>query len=149
MEKYLFLDIDGVLNHIGGPVKSLTVDLRYRIDPTHVKILNSLIKEIKCHIILSSSWRKRPGLRETQIKLTKSGARFVLEGITPTPWDYRGNQIQEYMTTNNISENQIVIFDDDSDMKHLISRLVKTSCEIGLQKEHIDKARELWNNVIK
>ena len=61
--KVIFLDIDGVLNS----EKSINKNLKkfgkekgqhaLMPDRSHIKLLNHIIKETNCKIVLSSSWR--------------------------------------------------------------------------------------------
>jgi hypothetical protein len=51
--KVLFLDIDGVLNGLG----CFTQPNAHWIEPDCVNVLNRVIKDTDCKLVLSSSWR--------------------------------------------------------------------------------------------
>jgi hypothetical protein len=150
--KVLFLDIDGVLNSTdflqrkaarnGGRV--IGTD---HIDPDAVSRLNTIIAMTDCKVVVSSVWRFNKTPDELYLHLRKHG--FVGEVIGSTPQNAkkgyeRGHEIQEWLDTVGQQFEEpvecFVILDDDSDMVHLLHRLVKTKFANGLQDEHVAKA---------
>jgi hypothetical protein len=148
--KYLFLDIDGVLNSFNYLLSLDESDrdkTRKHIDPTAVNILNKICEEIDPYIVVSSSWRIIHTINEIQDILTSNGFKYKLMGFTPQLYfagRQRGDEIKKYIRDNKISALDIVILDDDSDMRDLKNRLVKTSYYFGLEEQHIDMAIKLF-----
>ena len=61
--------------------------------------------------------------------------------MTPKLHVRRGLEIQKWLDDNPQGENVVfVILDDDSDMEHLMDRLVQTDHEFGLTQEDAGKA---------
>lgn len=168
-DKYLFLDVDGVLNceysfkrDCEKRVKS--TDIYYDLNKRNLFCLYCFIKEVpNIHIILSSSWRILDNRKQQLKNAFKEFQIPEFEDITPR-LNYqrgrtRGNEIQKWMDKNNVQKEQIVIFDDESDMGHLKDRLVQTNffypnrhkslhfdygeCQGGLCYRHILKAWKL------
>lgn len=99
MKKFLFLDIDGVLNHedwwnslIGTKDRA---EYPYdSFDPKCVERINEIINKTGAKIVISSSWRGDPHLQEI----------FKNVGL-PTDFDittrfldrFRGEEIQDYL----------------------------------------------------
>lgn len=151
--RILFLDIDGVLNDSWwlsnrnrNPGDTETWN-REQLDPSLIERLNLLQDKFNFTIILSSSWRS-DGVENVQRWMSDSGFRYTLDGATPILHIHRGLEIQAWMSQNGITEDQIVILDDDMDMEHLIHRLVKTNFRHqnhptkglirgGLQDDHV------------
>jgi hypothetical protein len=147
IQKYLFLDIDGVLNS-----REVFIELykprKPAVEPLGSKLVarvNRLVRETGCKVVLSSVWRFS-GLEAVQKKLDAAGVQFKLIGMTPRDYKdrQRGNEIQMYIDEHNITADQIVILDDDSDMVHLLPRLVHTTFEKGLQDHHVEEAIALF-----
>lgn len=66
--KVIFLDIDGVMNHISPKVSTpcrQVGDLLVMTDPEKVYALNVLVDRHDFKVVLSSSWRHDPKWRET------------------------------------------------------------------------------------
>lgn len=166
----VFLDIDGVLNssqlfkrlsntepteeetalateiankyYHGYPVDMLVHDLR-SIDPICVGYLNQIIEASAAIVILSSSWRYCHNIVGLQKLLEFRGFKGMLVDITPVnvkgPERLRGYEIQAWLDLNRDVEN-IVILDDDTDMAHLSSHLVRTDLAVGLTEENAHQA---------
>jgi hypothetical protein len=154
--KVLFLDIDGVLiskasvarfkeSHPKG--RSMTPFRHF--DPVHADILNKIIEKTGAKIVISSVWRFHPkdelmaNFREVNIPTN------AIIGKTPRSNnldDVRGNEIQQWLDAwEGEPIESFVILDDDSDMAHLLPRLIKTSSETGLLEEHIERTIEILN----
>jgi hypothetical protein len=153
--KLIFLDVDGVLNHrdtkhcvsIGGD------------DAAHgftgmstecVQVLHGLVRKTGAQLVLSSTWRKAPGLNATSRVLLRrgfklpAGERRVFIGETPQLNLARGHEIQAWLDANPApagEQHSFVILDDDDDMVHLLPRLVRTNpFDGGLTAEHAARA---------
>ena len=142
--KLIFLDVDGVLNsresfhkaYVDGKARTL-----YHVDPDMVARLNKITDTTGAKLVLSSVWRysKWPTVRQVFRKAGMTG-KFV--GKTPRTIgnDRRGTDIQRWLDENKKPIESFIIIDDDSDMEHLMHRLVHTTNEKGLEDKHIEKA---------
>lgn len=152
---YIFLDIDGVLNNESA------FELNYRmykkgkseltsalIDDQKLLILkdfcNQITKSEKSHneyrIVISSSWRKADNL----LSIIKEKLNEVdLDFIDTTPYCFsgeRGEEIAQFCNEHNISKEDTVILDDDSDMADYHDRHIKTYTRDGLTYLDTEKA---------
>lgn len=125
--KILFLDIDGVLNsHYDYTIIPNNEEkISNQIFSRPVKILNDFVKKYDLKIVITSTWRILPRLKEKIIPLlTERGLENAdkrIIGYTKRFFNLpRGCEIESYITQHNQSlEEKIidyVIFDDDSDM---------------------------------
>lgn len=160
--KVLFLDIDGVLNsqpflieaqrirkdweHSSSTERSISM-----INPDAVELLNEIVQRTDCAVVVSSSWRIGNNRHELQHYLELRGFRFSVLGCTPiisTPDSKRGHEIQRWLdeweakNPGDIIES-FTILDDDSDMAHLMDRLVQTKFTVGLTNAHVEHAVSL------
>ena len=157
--KLLFLDFDGVINshefmqsnrcgeEVGGVVG---------IDPEAVERVNRIIKETGAEVVVSSTWRIRRTRTQLCDILVAHGFKGIVRGMTPhipatksgVENGTRGLEIQAWIDTApnyGITVKAFVILDDDSDMNHLMDRLIKTSMASGLLDEHVERAIEMLN----
>ena len=135
MDKYIFLDIDGVL-----ATPECVIHGMWGLVESKQKMLGSIIERTGAKIVLSSSWRKS-NLYETKAYLLEHGFMFtdLVVGQTIIAYHYiergvhlsipRGVEIKQWLDTNVHSNNgkdwrqkeygkdfSYVILDDDSDM---------------------------------
>lgn len=148
----IFLDFDGVLN-------SMTTRGRNprgwnELDREMVERVNRIIDRTGAKVVVSSSWRlferrdengnpADPQKRLTRI-LQANGFRGEVIGVTPylpqPAGDHpRGIEIQAWLDEAKHS-GPFVILDDDSDMLHLLPKLVQTRDSEGLQDTHVELA---------
>ena len=159
--RLIFLDIDGVLNsgdyqRSGRRQRGLKfLDYGNKIDARGVYLLNGLVSRTEAQIVLSSTWRYAVGLETTIAALRSKGffheERFL--DITPRLWRtpegearVRGHEIDLWLDTWESTHDPVdsfVILDDDSDMAHLLPRLVQTNNEHGLTEYDCGRAGEL------
>ncbi len=155
--RIVFLDIDGVLNshaylarlrREGRPIPSIL-----DIDPEAVRVLNRLVTEGGCDVVVSSTQRHGKHRKELQARLDEKGFVGRVVGRTPE-WlrkteggiyaaAERGQEIQAWLDKApdyGLDVGAFVILDDDADMAHLKSRLVKTSMDKGLEWHHVEEA---------
>ena len=151
--KVVFLDFDGVLNHAKhfddlrtGRVIADCLDDDESFDKVAVERVNVIVERTGADVVVSSSWRCMFELSDICDILKRHGFRGRVIGATPrlhrTPDGearVRGHEIQSWLDEHPDVE-AFVILDDDSDMAHLIPKLVKTSFETGLQDEHVERA---------
>lgn len=141
--KILFLDIDGVLvNRASYSLPGSGSASRSIAHPDCVKALNRILTETGAFIVISSVWRRDGvmGMREHLNRWNVTPRRII--GCTPFSGDrVRGDEIQAWLDSyrREVIES-FVILDDDSDMKHLMHRLVKTDGIVGLTEADADRA---------
>lgn len=141
MNKYIFLDVDGVLNHETWYTSEQFKELN-KIDdkdyevlqfcPWTIGVLNTLTHNTGAKLVISSSWRKGRTLEQLKELFESVGVTGEIVGATPClyftgleGYNYsvpRGNEIKAWLETNKdlhgqkMSDIRYVIFDDDSDM---------------------------------
>lgn len=130
IDKYIFLDIDGVLNHQQYYKTDRHKKGEYpysEIDPEKVELLNSLIEQTGAKVICSSTWRIGETPERIQEILTKRGYKHSITDNTPSlryKGDYgtvpRGCEIHAWLGNKIPYEERekirYIILDDDSDM---------------------------------
>lgn len=170
MTKYIFLDIDGVLNSehtLNKSCENMDQKIASIISDQLVKNLSYLVKKTDAKIILSSSWRvyfnenTKKSINLFALILLAALDKHNLELNDMTPFvkgqfsNERGLEIKTYVEKNNIT-NYVVIDDEEfSDFKtHLdMSRFIQTTFgdentsieEEGLNKKVAKKAIEILN----
>lgn len=159
--KIIFLDLDGVLNSLTYfqelKRQGLTQDrIMDSLDPVMVERLNRIVEATNAKIVISSTWRNLHSMDELKAFLLKYAFKYnghVID-VTPTLNKDRGYEIEwwlnEYHRGFDLGVEQelitsFVILDDNSDMvyDHLLSRLVLTTWENGMEEEHAQKAIEI------
>lgn len=165
-DKIIFLDIDGVMNS-HTTMEEYEKQGKERIwfhipGPSQIAALQYIIDQTGANIVISSTWRSQNGgLLLWTCYLAVLGLKngFVIDK-TPKLWKKRGYEIQKWLDTYKSTleeKNQLraenprpeiksfVILDDDTDMVHLLPRLVKTSYHDGLTMEDAKRAVEILN----
>lgn len=160
LPRYLFLDIDGVVNTYSDKDPDF-------MHPKHLDILNELQDELGFETVLSSSWRRYFPIEVFNKKFLGFGAKHPVVDYTPATWQLddelyttiyetthvyqgwskRGDEIQLWLDEHNLVPGQncsICIIDDNTDMKHLMKYLVLTSMSKGLHKGHKKQIRQMF-----
>lgn len=127
---YIFLDIDGVLNHVRWFKKCLLENLEKKgfhlfFCPANIENLNVLLnyyksKNFKTQIILTSTWRLTDKDYETcKNMLIKYGLNYQdeFDRTDLKPRGIRGRQIKNYMYEHNINKNFVIIDDKTKYLK--------------------------------
>lgn len=123
MKKYIFLDVDGILN--GNHSIS-----KYQLFPNYLNNLKILVNETKAMIVLSSSWRNFFHKENDKLVanfpnkrgdlLLKELSKLNLEIFDTTKLGYsstiRGEEIKEWLDINAPKNYKYIILDDDNDM---------------------------------
>jgi len=139
--KVLFLDVDGVLNHYGS-IALLAIS-----DPK-LRLLEKIVNESGCKIVVSSTWRKLPETRRVLMKRLGYRNLRVYDWTTTKYWkigQVRGDEIQAWLDEHPNVTNYVIV-DDDADMlPHQMSRFVKTNGHDGLTNDDVDTILELFN----
>lgn len=118
-KRYLFLDIDGVLNFsshyekLAKEGKTFEPHWLRDFNPDCVRRVNEILKETGADLVVSSSWRLDSNLK----------AIFEAVGLpttfhrTPFCWgEDRGEEIEEFLYLGTIDWRGYCILDDDDDM---------------------------------
>lgn len=141
--KYLFLDIDGVLNNHFFYILGKQFEELEEIDGRNMMVLKEIIKKFpEMKIVLSSTWRNHPVLLK---ELEKYFNKYEIPmWIDKTPFAkgmrYRSDEIVKYIRQHNINKEQIVVLDDISVIyfDEIDDRVVNTDPHDGLTyKEYV------------
>ena len=149
--KIIFLDIDGVLNSQYSMAKNFDQGKR-PIHTTfpyidHVSCLNEITDKTGAKIVISSTWRKLHNLRSLQDILYLCHVKADVISLTPVIHNKkRGDEIQKWLDDTEETIESFVILDDDSDMVHLMHRLVNVDNSIGLTLGDVVKAVTMLND---
>lgn len=169
--KYLFLDIDGVLNHEewydSQRFKLLSPTfIRWEqecFDPKCVDRIIKILKQTNAKLVISSSWRNDPELKEI-FKLVGLPTKFLVTpniiGVDENDnliWPTRGEEIKKFLE-NHPCDNYVILDDDQDFLDEQQSHFIKTSAdyidshkegkfqETGLTDEKMNKAITILNN---
>ena len=120
--KGLILDVDGVLNQCpnGG------------LCGERLKLLDKIIKETGCFIIISSTWRNHPSQFSRLVEeLSKLGVKEY--DVTPTfDGHHKSYEIHEYLEQTDRVFKSCVILDDDVSQGDTYLPVVRTDSFEGL-----------------
>ena len=78
INKYLFLDIDGVLNSVSWYREEWNKNHVYPqgdFDPKCVELVNRIVEETGCKVVVSSSWRTESNLQSI---FDKAGLKYIV-----------------------------------------------------------------------
>lgn len=124
--KYLFLDIDGVLNHeewyinrVHNPHRAYKEWWENCFDPACVERLNKILEETGARLVVSSSWKLDSNLKyyfhilgiPIDFDITPSLTLRSVDGNTT--WPNRGDEIDAFLKDHPC--DGYVILDDDTD----------------------------------
>ena len=159
MNRYLFLDLDGVVNSARYFERSRAEreallqrphtpedKIVHQLDPDAIVHLNAIMNaEPGTKIVISSSWRLVHSVGSIMRALRARGFEYARSIIGKTGYSAVGNstnrrglEIQMYLdATSFIMPRRIAILDDDRDTGDLLPFLVHTSWEHGLLAEHV------------
>lgn len=151
--KFLFLDIDGVLNSFddykmsGKEFLENLENTTFIVSKKKINILNKIVETYHPTIILSSYWRNRYPLSKIQEKFEKAGFKGKLSGITPSfggEHEDRWQQIKHFVDDNDVSE-YIILDDSPLDRKKTkYPNWIKTDSYTGLEQKHLEEINKLW-----
>lgn len=152
--KFLFLDIDGVLNsdrfYNGYMSRNVPIP-RPPIDRFAVALLDRIIDHTGAFIVLSTSWRAHPNLPGW---LLEHGCRGMVVGATPklmsSTWhsEGRGKEIAWWLNRKSrqgIAVESFCILDDTDDMNPVKHALVQTTQTEGLTNREASMAIAMLN----
>ena len=151
--KYLFLDIDGVLNSFddygvdGKEFIENIENLTFILSKRQMSLLNNIIDKYHPKIILSSYWRNRYSLSTLQNKFEAAGFKGKILAITPSfggEHEDRWQQIKHYIEDNDVT-NYIILDDSPLDRKNTkFPNWVKTDSYHGLDHKHLREIDKIW-----
>ncbi len=129
----------------GSDVPSMCMPEDNRVNNySAVKWIEMLCRETEAKIVVSSTWRMDDNYKEC---LYNGGLSREIEILGKTPRisnEIRGKEIQRWLEENShLIIEKYVIIDDDSDMGHLLDRLVKCDFEWGFGLSGYRKAKEI------
>jgi hypothetical protein len=125
--KVLFLDIDGVVNN-----KRTKENFEgfMAIDPAMAALVQRIVRNTGCEIVLSSSWRLfRNGREEIESKICK------FADITPILHAPRGYEIKVWLTRHPEIEHYAILDDAESILPEQRANLFQTTWESGLTED--------------
>jgi hypothetical protein len=137
MKRYLFLDVDGVLNHPGTWGKRPSVEA---IDRDKTIRLSALVEKLDLHIVISSSWKHMHTIEEMRQMLHTRGLRHAatrVVSMTPHAFEFdhdsRGAEITVWLKLNAPDAHYAILDDMDLDsFEGLGEHLIQTDGSIGL-----------------
>ena len=149
-QKYLFLDIDGVMNSFddynmtGEEFLKKINDISFVISKEQIDLLNEIVEKYNPKIVLSSYWRTRYPIPKVNKIFKENGFKGAVIAKTDEKGEEhkdRWNQIKRFIDKNNVES--YIILDDDS-LGNEAKNHIKTDSYKGMQKEHIEKIKRMW-----
>jgi len=127
--KVLFLDIDGVVNN--EYTRRKFGDL-ITLDPARVALVQRIVQNTGCEIVLSSSWRLfQLGRDEVESKVCKfADITPFLRARTP-----RGYEIKAWLARHPEVEHYAILDDADSILPEHRANFFQTTWETGLTED--------------
>lgn len=176
MSKYLFLDIDGVLNHDdwfeSDSYKNHQSNWKVSMfDPKCVERVNKILEETGAQLVVSSSWRNMQDLPEIfeavglpyDFQVTPYGDIIFGTFLLDIP-DYdrkfcRGDEIKYWIDHRDPNARYVIIDDDPDMLEEQLPYFIQTCCDklvtpklyaynkgSGLTEECVKKAIQILNN---
>ena len=125
--KVLFLDIDGVVNNKRTKENFEGV---LAIDPAMAALVQRIVQNTGCEIVLSSSWRLFQNIRdEAERKICK------FSDITPILHASRGYEIKVWLTLHPEIEHYAILDDAESILPEQRANFFQTTWESGLTED--------------
>jgi histidinol phosphatase-like enzyme len=149
-QKYLFLDIDGVLNSFddykmtGEEFLKKLNEISFIVSKKQIRLLNEIIEEYNPKIVLSSYWRTRYDLKEINKMFKDNGFLGQIVGMTDedgAEHKQRWAQIKRYIGKHNVKN--FIILDDDKLGEGAYNH-IKTNSYIGLGNKHMKEIEKIW-----
>ena len=125
--KVLFLDIDGVVNN-----KRTKENFEgfMAIDPAMAALVQRIVRNTGCEIVLSSSWRLFQNSRD---ELERKICKFA--DITPILHAPRGYEIKVWLTRHPEIEHYAILDDAESILPEQRANLFQTTWDSGLTED--------------
>lgn len=166
MNKYIFLDIDGVLvslNHMNSIYalarenndfsKVKDVDGENYFDPTCLNWLNWLVKKTSAKIVITSTWRRTSFCDIEMMKFIfhKRGFDGEIVGYTPNYINDRildrGDEIKAYVKNNLNETDKFLILDDEARniVDYYPNNFILVDTFFGLHRENAKQGLKILN----
>lgn len=153
MNNIIFLDIDGVLNHVNTfkDTKNIRINLNINslkdkltiklleLDPNKLYLLKEIIKETNSKVVVTSSWRILKIYPLIEDYLINKGIPII--DTTDYIDSNRGDEIRKYLKNHHV--DNFIIIDDDMfpDFHELTENLIHTNFfNDGLSEENVYEA---------
>ena len=157
MNNIIFLDIDGVLNHLNLFKQTKDIKINYYkcfkdesymykllfhlidIDPNKLYLLKEIIQETNSKVVVTSSWRMLKIYPLIEDYLINKGIPII--DTTDYINSNRGDEIREYLKNHTV--DNFIIIDDDvfPDFNELTENLIHTNFfNDGLRDEDVYEA---------
>lgn len=139
MKKFLFLDIDGVMN---GYLRD-DCELHYlcELSPVLVDRVRRIIEATQCEVVLSTSWRF-----DEYIKQIMEYCQIEYSGKTDLSW-CRGQEIKNWLSTQGGPYTYCILEDSEQLLKEQENNTVTTSFNYGISEDQVQLAINILNNV--
>jgi hypothetical protein len=171
--KVIFLDIDGVLlnggwgndnkaayeaqrayvkEKLGSKADELDlydIGATLRFNKEAIERLRALCVHNNAKIVISSSWRDEETTEKSMDKLKSLFKLWDLDafiiGVTPTSYEDRAHEIQQWLDENQNVESFVILDDvDDKLSKTFGTRFIDTSNTLCFSQEHYEQAMGLF-----
>ena len=142
----LFLDIDGVI--LSGEELWASGDHRY-VPERKMELLNLLCLSTACRVVISSTWRSDPGIRDHLVAHGFAGT-FHEDWRTTRAWTKdenprarRGCQIREWLSRHPKTPRYCILDDDCDMLPEQRPFFVQPRFTTGLMREHVSAAVQI------
>lgn len=145
--KYIFLDIDGVLNN--SRTQAISPDGYVGISSELVKRLAKIVKSTDAKIVLTSTWKKSDDEDFRYLTRKLAQAHLFLSGKTKEPnnsLSLRGQGIKAYLKEHEC-ETYVILDDEYFDFKdeEILNHAIITNANDGLTQKDVEKAIAVLN----
>lgn len=127
---------------------ALIIPVYNDFDPKCVEIVNRIVKETGCKVVVSSSWRAEINLQSI---FDKAGLKFKIHSITPFG-DHRGCEIRDWLASETEPYVYAILDDDRSMLAEQRKYFIKTNTVTGITDEdarhviNILNRNDMWND---
>lgn len=132
MSRFIFTDIDGVLNP----------KFSNKWDKKCVNIYNRICVDFELSPVITSTWRIRYSISQLQGIFLNQGIISKIYDITPNLSDFRGLEIYEWLK-NNEYDKYVVIDDKITDISPYVLNVVSCKGWIGLTEAHYEEIKRI------
>ena len=126
--KVLFLDIDGVVNN--RRTKQNYKGFIMGIDPAMAALVQRIVRNTGCEVVLSSSWRL---YRHSRDEVERKICKFA--DITPILYSPRGYEIKVWLTLHPEIHHYAILDDAESILPEQRANFFQTTWESGLTED--------------
>lgn len=147
MDKFLFLDMDGVVNSVEYSIGSRPTNDGYmhdEADPVKLGLIRFICEQTDAQIVISSTWRKGRSVDWFKGYFERSDwAMAPVVGMTPILPGQRGGEVLEWLSRHPTDvDRRHAILDDDSDFRDW-QPLVLCNAVYGITLKEVLKVIEI------